>query len=254
MQSLTEAILQTIQQHAEWAWFIVFLIAFLESLAIIGILVPGWVLLVGVGTMIGADVLDFAPIVISAYLGAIIGEYLSFYVGFHYHEKILAWKIVAKQQRLIERSKEFFEKHGAWGVFIGRFIGPVRAVIPLVAGISEMPKRTFMWVNLSSGLIWAPFYLLPGILVGAAFELDQDVAMTLLFLLAVIGCVLWMAVRQSKRVYRIHTRQEARNLSFAITNSLLSWGIFIVCVSLLIKSSYFDFLISILVLFSQRIL
>ena len=55
MQSLTEAILQTIQQHAEWAWFIVFLIAFLESLAIIGILVPGWVLLVGVGTMIEAE-------------------------------------------------------------------------------------------------------------------------------------------------------------------------------------------------------
>ncbi|MCF6193114.1 MAG: DedA family protein, partial [Kangiellaceae bacterium] len=170
MQAFAESILATIQQHSEWAWLIVFIIAFAESMAIIGLLIPGWALLLGVGTLIGTDVLEFLPIVISAYFGAVIGEYLSFYVGYHYHDQILKWRFVATHQKLIDRTRDFFEKHGAMGVFIGRFIGPIRAVIPLIAGVAEMPKRTFFWVNLTSGLIWAPLYLIPGILVGVAFN------------------------------------------------------------------------------------
>lgn len=156
---------------------------------------PGWVLLVGIGTMIGADVLEFLPIVISAYLGAVIGEYLSFYVGYHYHEPILKWKFVARHEVLIEHSRTFFKKHGALGVFFGRFIGPVRAVIPLIAGISEMPKRTFFWVNMTSGLIWAPLYLIPGILIGATFKLDSDVSSSLLLIMLVVVSVLWKKER-----------------------------------------------------------
>ena len=242
MQAFTDSILQSIQQHSEWAWLIVFLIAFTESLAILGLFIPGWVLLVGIGTMIGADILEFFPIVTSAYFGAVIGEYLSYYVGYHYHQPILKWKFVARHKQLIERSKVFFKKHGAAGVFFGRFIGPVRAVIPLVAGISEMPKRTFFWVNLTSGLIWAPLYLIPGILIGAAFNLEQEVSSSLLFILLVIGLVLWMAVSQSKTLIKVLKGELERNRTFAITNAVLAWAVLGVLITILIKSTYYNFL------------
>jgi len=186
-----ESLLNLVHQYAEWAWLIVFVIAFAESMAIIGLLIPGWALLLGIGTMIGADLLQFFPIVTSAYLGAVIGEYLSFYVGYHYHEPILKWKYLARHQGLIDQSREFFDKHGAAGVFFGRFIGPIRAVIPLIAGISEMPKRTFFWVNLTSGVIWAPLYLIPGILIGAAYNLNSETSTALIFILVTFGC--WLS-------------------------------------------------------------
>jgi len=246
MQAFTDTILQAIQQNAEWAWLIVFVIAFVESAAVVGLFMPGWVLLVGIGTMIGADVLDFLPIVISAYLGAVIGEYLSYLLGYHYHEPILKWRLFSRHQSLIEHSRHFFEKHGAIGVFFGRFLGPVRAVLPFIAGVCEMPQKTFFWVNLSSGLIWAPLYLIPGVLVGAAFDLEKETAMQLLFILVLISLVLWMAIAQTKKLAKLYSSETAHNKHFAILNTSLSWVLFVVLISILLASSYYEFLNQIL--------
>ncbi len=254
MQALAESILATIQYHSEWAWLIVFIIAFAESMAIIGLLIPGWVLLLGIGTLIGTDVLDFFPIMISAYFGAVIGEYLSFYVGYHYHEQILKWKFVTKHQQLIERSRAFFDKHGAAGVFIGRFIGPVRAVIPLVAGISEMPKRTFFWVNLTSGLIWAPLYLIPGILVGAAFNLEKEISSALIIILLVLALVLWMAIKQSRLLHKVMTKQIQRSRNFAMFNAVLAWIVFGVSLMIFTQSQYFPHIQGILQVLQSKVL
>lgn len=254
MHSVTESILQVIQQNSEWAWLIVFFIAFIESMAIVGLFMPGWILLVGIGTMIGADLLEFLPIVISAYLGAVIGEYLSYQVGYHYHETILKWKIVAKHQKLIDNSRVFFEKHGAAGVFFGRFIGPVRAVMPLIAGISEMPKKTFFWVNISSGIIWAPIYLIPGILIGAAYDLDKEIATFLLFILSLVGLVLWMAIKQSKIMLAVLNGRLQRDLRFAKMNVILAWLILIVLLVILKQSVYFEFIQAIFVVLWSKLL
>ena len=245
MQSIVDTVLLQIQHHAEWAWLIVFLIAFIESIAIVGLVLPGWALLLGVGTLIGTDVLDFYPTVLAAYFGAVLGEYLSFWLGYRYHDSILGWRWVAKHQVLIERSRSFFDKHGALGVFVGRFIGPVRAVIPLIAGISEMRKKTFFWVNIISGLLWAPFYLIPGILVGAAFELDQETNNMLLFFLVVCGILVWMAFNKTRRWLAIisdeknskmnigdevtHCKNKTTN-SYAMLNMGLAWIILLVVV------------------------
>ncbi len=239
MHAIADSILNSIQQHAEWAWLVVFIIAFAESMAIIGLLVPGWALLLGIGTLIGADVLEFFPIVVSAYLGAVIGEYLSFYVGYHYHEPILKWKLIARHQHLIESTREFFEKHGATGVFFGRFIGPIRAVIPLVAGISEMPKRTFFWVNLTSGIIWAPLYLIPGILVGAAYNLDREVSTAIVFIFTILALVLWMAIKQTRMLYKVLSGELERSRGFAVVNALLAWLVFIVLWIIVMQSEYY---------------
>ena len=160
---MTDTLLDFIRLHSEWALVIVFAIAFIESILIIGIILPGWMLLFGVGGMIGAGLLNFYPIVISAYFGAVFGESISFYLGRHYHKNILEWRVVAKHHKLIDRSRNFFLMHGVAGVFIARFFGPTRAIVPFVAGVSEMPKRQFFWVNCLSGLLWAPLYLVPGI-------------------------------------------------------------------------------------------
>ncbi|WP_424679750.1 DedA family protein, partial [Escherichia coli] len=56
----------------------------------------------------------------------------------------------------------FFNRWGVWGVFIGRFFGPFRAIVPLVAGICAMPQRYFQLANLASAMIWAFGILAPG--------------------------------------------------------------------------------------------
>ncbi|TQV74781.1 DedA family protein [Aliikangiella marina] len=233
---MNESILTFIEQNAQWAALIIFIIAFMESVAIVGLLIPGWLLLVGVGTLVGADVLDFYSVVIAAYLGAVIGEYLSFLVGYHYHEKVLRWRFVAKHQKIIDKSHEFFAKHGISGVFLGRFFGPTRAVVPLLAGISEMPQKTFFWVNIISGIIWAPVYLTPGILVGAAVTLDDDARNFLLFVIGMITIFSIVAWNYSQSL----VKQIRENKTEVVTamKAGLAWAIVLTIVIVLINSNY----------------
>lgn len=259
MQSLVDSTLLFIEQHAQWAWLVVFLIAFIESIAIVGLVLPGWALLLGVGTLIGTDVLDFYPTVLAAYFGAVLGEYFSFWLGYHYHEAILKWRWIAKHQTLIERSRTFFDKHGATGVFIGRFIGPIRAVIPLIAGISEMRRRTFFWVNIISGLLWAPFYLIPGILVGASFELDKETNSMLLFFLVLVAILLWTSVSRTKtwindKRRKLQVNKELTNEKksgrasvsnhFSLINMSLSWLVLLTVLVVILTSQYFSSIVS----------
>ena len=68
---------------------------------------------------------------------------------------------------LLPRGRRFFERWGFWGVFFGRFLGPLRAAVPLVAGVCNMPQRWFQLANIASALVWATGILVPGAYLGA---------------------------------------------------------------------------------------
>ncbi len=157
-----KGILDIIRTNQGWAIPIVFIMSFAESLAFVALLVPATVILWGVGGMIGAAGLDFWPIWLSAALGAALGDWLSYWLGFHYHEQIARMWPLSKYPDLMPKAKTFFEKWGAPGVFIGRFFGPLRAAVPLVAGAAQMPRIPFQIANWTSAFLWATVTLAPG--------------------------------------------------------------------------------------------
>ena len=71
------------------------------------------------------------------------------------------------------RGYRFFERWGILAVFIGRFFGPLRAVVPLVAGMMHMRQARFQLANVGSAIIWLPAILAPGYL---ACSVLKDVA------------------------------------------------------------------------------
>ncbi|WP_246094167.1 MULTISPECIES: DedA family protein [Mesorhizobium] len=105
---------------------------------------------------------------ISAFLGAIVGDGLSFWLGYRYHREILQRWPLNRYPELIARSEAFFERHGGKSVFLARFTPGVRAFIPLVAGMLQMPARRFYYANIFSAFVWAPSHILPGELVSSA--------------------------------------------------------------------------------------
>ncbi|MDB5569975.1 MAG: hypothetical protein JWN93_1158 [Hyphomicrobiales bacterium] len=155
-------ILEFIKLHQVWAAPIVFALAFAESLALVALLVPATVILWGVGALIGAAGLDFWTIWLAAALGAALGDWLSYWLGYHYHDQIARMWPVRNYPDLLPRGHRFFEKWGALGVFGGRFLGPLRAAVPLVAGACQMPQTPFQIANWTSAFAWATTTLLPG--------------------------------------------------------------------------------------------
>lgn len=161
-EQYTQPVLDFVRANQGWAPFIVAALAFGESLAIVSVLIPATVILVGIGALIGGAGLDFYPIWAGAVVGAFLGDWVSYEVARYFGPAIQHSWPLNKRPDLMARTEALMKRYGAWGVFIGRFFGPLRALVPLVAGIFEMPRFLFQMANLASALVWATGLLLPG--------------------------------------------------------------------------------------------
>jgi membrane protein DedA with SNARE-associated domain len=140
----------------------VFALAFGESLAFISLLIPAWSALVAIGALIGSSDISFWPIWIGAALGAALGDWVSYWIGLKVEYAVAHMWPLSRHPDLIPRAEAFVKKWGILGIFIGRFFGPLRAAVPLVAGIFEMPYWRFQFANFASALVWAAVLLTLG--------------------------------------------------------------------------------------------
>lgn len=196
MTELAHQFLDWISANPGAALALLFFGSALDAIFIVGAFVPAGVLLFGVGALIGLDRLELWPSVLLAASGAVLGDALSFWLGRHYGERLFEHRWLARYPDTLARSRRFFADHGGKGVMAARFLGPVRAITPALAGASRMPAWLFLLTDSLAAVAWAFAYLGPGIAFGASLELAAEVAGRLallvlaLFLLALLGFAL----------------------------------------------------------------
>lgn len=166
MHHIGHELVAFLHAHPDLAILVIAGTAFGESFAFVSLLFPGTTVLVAAGALVKAGVLAPVPAAIAGALGAIIGDAISFWIGRKF-EPVLSrtWPFRAHPERL-ESGFAFFRRFGWASVFLGRFFGPLRAIVPLVAGMLEMPTVPFYAANIVSAAIWAPALLLSGYLIG----------------------------------------------------------------------------------------
>ncbi|MEX0590861.1 MAG: DedA family protein [Xanthobacteraceae bacterium] len=157
-----QQIIDFVKANAPWAPAIVFLLALAESLAVVGIFVPATVFLVGIGALVGASDIQFWPIWMGATVGAVCGDAVSYWIGYMLKDRARTVWPLSRYPAMYDRGDRFFRKWGVWSLFIGRFFGPVRGMVPLVAGVFDMQFALFMLANIASGMVWAFVLLAPG--------------------------------------------------------------------------------------------
>jgi membrane protein DedA with SNARE-associated domain len=154
-QDYTQIVIDFVRLNHMWALPVVFMLAFGESLAFISLLLPAWAMLVAIGALINASGIPFWPICIAAALGAAAGDWLSYWIGYKFKDKVAHMWPLTRHPDLLPRGHAFMEKWGVPGIFIGRFFGPLRASVPLIAGILEMTYWHFQLANVTSAFVWA---------------------------------------------------------------------------------------------------
>lgn len=164
------ATLEFIRAHQGWAAPMVFLLAFGESLAVVSLLLPATAILFGVSGLLGASGIAFWPCWVAAFLGAALGDWVSYWFGFHFKERIAHIWPLTRAPDLLPRGERFFARWGLAGVFLGRFFGPLRAAVPLVAGSCGMAQLPFQLANVASAAVWATGILSPGFLAMLALD------------------------------------------------------------------------------------
>lgn len=235
-----------------WLALALFATAFTESLAIAGIIVPGVAILFAVAALAGQIGMPLLEVLFWTGLGAIAGDGISFVLGRKLQGRLNSVWPLSRYPALISKGEAFFRKHGGKSVVLGRFIGPIRPIIPLVAGALLMPWRRFLTFNILSAIGWAPTYILPGFLVGSAMAADIHppahfypvIGISLLVLLAVYLLLFrfqlglgeggrtytWVKNRMARydathRFWRIYSNSRpARDGEFPLASFMLALG------------------------------
>ncbi len=161
-ETLKTTTLDFVRDHQAWAPVIVGVLAFCESLAFLSLLAPATVILVGIGALIGGMELAFWPIWLGAVIGASLGDWVSYELGRYFKKGTRNVWPLSRHPEMVDKAEAFTARYGVWGIFLGRFFGPLRAVVPLVAGIFEMPRPLFQAANVASAMVWAFGLLAPG--------------------------------------------------------------------------------------------
>lgn len=206
----TADLLNWLNAHPGWGVGIVFIVSFLESLVLVGILLPGIVILFGVGALIGLGLLEMAPVWIAASVGALLGDATSFYLGYRFRGHLLDIWPFSRYPALMEQGTRFFHAHGAKSVVAGRFIGPLRPIIPSVAGMMGMKPPKFLAVDIPTCIVWAPAFLLPGMLFGASLEVATEYTARLAAMLIILVVILWMTWWLIRFLYQPLATRSAR--------------------------------------------
>lgn len=162
-----ESLLNSVSDNFWLSIAFIFFVAIGEAVFIIGLFVPSTPVLLLVGGIIATGKLPFWEIYFAAVLGAVIGDAISYTVGFALKDRIKTIWPFRNYLDLLERGEAFFAKHGGKSVFIGRFIPGVKAVVPGIAGMMGMPYRWFSIINITSAFAWAAAHILPGMLLTA---------------------------------------------------------------------------------------
>jgi membrane protein DedA with SNARE-associated domain/membrane-associated phospholipid phosphatase len=212
----TQELLTWLNAHPGWGIVIVFLVSFFESLVLVGILLPGIVILFGIGTLIGLGLLEMVPVWAAASVGAFFGDSLSYALGHRFRGHLLEIWPFSRYPGLMERGTRFFHAHGAKSVLAGRFIGPLRPIIPAVGGMMGMKPSRFLAVDSVACVTWAPSFLVPGMLFGASLEVASEYTGRLAVMLVILLAVLWLTWWLIRAIYEPLAGHSARWLRHAI--------------------------------------
>jgi membrane protein DedA with SNARE-associated domain len=165
---------------------LVFLTALIESIPGLGTITPGTLFFLFFGFSAYNLNLNLSTMIFAATLGAIAGDVISYMLGKYGSNFLLKHKKILKLSH-VEDGRKFFINHGVKSIFIGRFIGPIRSILPLIAGSLSVNFSRFMFYNILSAFLWVFVYIIIGYYFGSYFrEIESFVSNTSIILTIIV--------------------------------------------------------------------
>lgn len=194
-----------------WTYLVVGVLAFLETGAFVGLLVPGETTILIGGVVAGQGEISIVLLIAIVWAAAVAGDCVSFVVGRRLGRGFLERhgpRVQITPQRLAQ-VEAFFERHGGKAILLGRFVGVVRAVAPFIAGSGGMRFRRFLPYDVLGAGLWAATFCLLGFAFWQSFETLERYAKTGAFALGTTIVVVVGAVWAIRRLRDPRDRREA---------------------------------------------
>ena len=146
------------------------LVIFAESGLLFGFIFPGDTLLLAAGFFAGQGKLSIVGLIVVTFVAAVIGDNVGYRIGWKIGPRLFKRKDgILFRREYIERTQEFYDKHGGLTIVLARFIAYVRTFAPVIAGVGKMPWRRFAFFNVIGAALWGISLPLIGYLIGNSF-------------------------------------------------------------------------------------
>lgn len=201
-----ETLTQWLAANPQWLGLALVIVACMECLAVVGLIIPGTVMVFAIAVLAGSGVLTLGQTLLLGFIGGLIGDLLSYALGRRYHQGIRSLRGLRDHPEWLLRAEHYFQRYGVASLLVGRFIGPLRPMLPMTAGMLDMPFGRFLLVSLCAAAGWSMAYLLPGWSAGAAMRLPlqegfwSEAAVVVGALLILIGATVFGSLRQMRWV------------------------------------------------------
>ena len=198
-------LLDLVARLGAWSYLIIFAAAALECAAFAGLLVPGESLVLASGFFAHQGILDLFPVMVAAATGAIVGDNIGYLLGSRLGREWLLRRgsRFGLRRRGLARVERFFQRQGPKAVFFGRFVGFARALVPFVAGASDMPYRKFAPYDALGAVLWTIGFVTLGYVLGASWQIAEKwigrSGLILAVIAAVVAMVIWIHRRRKKQ-------------------------------------------------------
>lgn len=163
-----------LQNHQELIGLAIFLIIFVDCIALLGLAVPGNTILVIASAVAGGYNYPLWKVILLGTIGGWLGDMISYVIGYKLKTKIYQLNIIKKNPQWLHTADDYFKRYGIVGLLIGRFISPLRSTMSMMVGIFHFPIITFLIVTFIASAIWTTAFVVPSWLTGAAFALPVD--------------------------------------------------------------------------------
>ena len=162
-----------LEKNPQWIALGIIGASFIESFALIGIIIPGVVLLAIISGL-AATSLNIIEVVTIAYFSSLLADVMSFFIGYSFRNSINKVWPFKEHPEFLQQGQNFFKQYGMIGLFIGKFIGPIRPLLPITAGSLNMDKRRFFLIEILSCFLWALIYTVPGYYAAQTIVSEQN--------------------------------------------------------------------------------
>jgi membrane-associated protein len=177
---------EIISQYGVLTHLILFFIVFAETGFVFTPFLPGDSLLFAAGAFAALGSLHLTWLLIILFLAAVLGDTVNYWIGHFFGQKIVDNpKIPFINQEHIDKTQEFYKKHGGKTIFLARFVPIVRTFAPFVAGVGKMHYGKFISYNIIGGFVWVFLFTLAGYFFGNLPQVKENFSLVILAIILI---------------------------------------------------------------------
>jgi len=175
---------QVIAQYGTWTHLILFAIVFCETVLVVTPFLPGDSLLFATGTFAALGALDLRLVVLLLIAAAIIGDTVNYWVGAYIGPRAFSGNVRFLKKEYLDRTHEFYERHGGKTIILARFVPIIRTFAPFVAGVGAMSYPRFITYNVVGAVLWVGLFVLGGYFFGNIPVVRENFTLVILAIIA----------------------------------------------------------------------